>query len=114
MEAQLIAALILLPFAGVFIYAGIHEYRRYRSEGRASYGLVYDEETGASHVTGINEGEDGYDPAGFDPNDYNKRADRNEDESEADKAQELRHGHDRPVEKTVRAENFDTGEINRS
>jgi len=78
MEAQLIAALILLPFTAVFIYAGIHEYRRYKSEGRANYGLVYDEETGASHVTGITEGEDAYDPADFDPSDYNERANRNE------------------------------------
>jgi len=55
MEAQVIALILILPFILAFIYAGIHEYRRYKSEGRASYGLVYDEETGTTHVTGISE-----------------------------------------------------------
>ncbi len=41
MEAQVIAALILLPFALAFIYAAVHEYLRYKSDGRANYGLVY-------------------------------------------------------------------------
>lgn len=80
MEIQLIAILILLPFAVVFIYAGIHEYRRYKSEGRASYGLVYNEETGTTHLTGITDEEDRFDPDEFDPNDYQKR--RNETETE--------------------------------
>lgn len=71
MEAQLIALLILLPFAAVFIYAGVHEYRRYKSEGLAKYGLVFDEETGTTHVTGIAEDEEGYDPDEFDPGDHN-------------------------------------------
>ena len=71
MTAQIIAAAILLPFTIAFIYAGIHEYRRYKSEGRASYGLVYDEETGTTHVTGIGEEEEPYDPEDYDPNDYN-------------------------------------------
>jgi len=71
MEPQLIAALILLPITIVFIFAGIHEYRRYKSEGKATYGLVYDEETGTTHVSGIAEDEEGFDPDDFDPNDYN-------------------------------------------
>lgn len=73
MEAKLIASLILLPFATAFVYAGIHEYRRYKSEGRATYGLAYDEETGTSHVTGILKDEEGYDPDEFDPNDVDKK-----------------------------------------
>ncbi len=72
MEARLIALLILLPFTLVFIYAGIHEYRRYKSEGRANYGLVYDEETGTTHVGGIAEDEESYDPDEFDPSDHNQ------------------------------------------
>jgi hypothetical protein len=77
MDAQLIAALILLPIALVFIYAGIHEFRRYKSQGRANYGLVYDEETGTTHVTGIPDDEHSYDPDDFDPNDYSDREIRN-------------------------------------
>lgn len=71
MQPQLIAALILLPITIVFVYAGIHEYRRYKSEGKATYGLVYDEETGTTHVSGIAEDEEAFDPDDFDPNDYN-------------------------------------------
>lgn len=70
MPAQVIAGIILLPFALAFLYAGIHEYLRYRSEGRANYGLVYDEETGTTHVTGIAEDQDAYDPEDFDPSGY--------------------------------------------
>lgn len=70
MEAQLIAILITAPFTLVFLYAGISEYRRYKSEGPAKYGLVYDEETGTTHVTGIAEDEEGYDPIEFDPSDH--------------------------------------------
>ena len=70
MEDRMIALLILLPFVGVFIYAGIHEYSRFKSEGRAEYGLAYDEKTGTTHVAAIPEGEDGFDPDEFDPNDY--------------------------------------------
>jgi len=70
MEARLFAALILSPFALAFIYAGIHEYMRYKAEGSTTYGLVYDEETGTTHLAGMSEGEDGYDPEDFDPNDY--------------------------------------------
>ncbi|WP_348638953.1 hypothetical protein [Thioclava sp. DLFJ5-1] len=55
----------------VALYAGIHEFLRFRSEGRANYGLIFDEETGTSYVTGIAEEEDAFDPDDFDPNDYN-------------------------------------------
>ena len=80
MDAKLIALLILLPFALVFIYAGLHEYRRYKSSGRANYGLIYDEETGTTHVGGIAEDEEGYDPEDFDPSEQNDG--RNGTESE--------------------------------
>ena len=69
MDARTIVALILSPFVVAFIYAGIHEYLRFKSEGRASYGLVYNEETGTTHVTGIADEDDAYDPDDFDPND---------------------------------------------
>ncbi|OOY05372.1 hypothetical protein BMI87_09990 [Thioclava sp. F28-4] len=71
MSAQILAAVILLPFLFVALYAGIHEFLRFRSEGRANYGLIFDEETGTSYVTGIAEEEDAFDPEDFDPNDYN-------------------------------------------
>ncbi|MAQ36096.1 MAG: hypothetical protein CMO21_02565 [Thioclava sp.] len=71
MSAQILAAVILLPFVFVALYAGIHEFLRFRSEGRANYGLIFDEETGTSYVTGIAEEEDAFDPDDFDPNDYN-------------------------------------------
>ncbi len=82
MNAQMIAAVILLPFLFVFIYAGIHEYLRYKSEGSASYGLVYDEETGTTHVTGIAEGEEAYDPDEFDPGKFNDPEYPAEDETD--------------------------------
>ena len=71
MTPQALAAIILTPFAIAFAYAGYHEYQRYKSDGRAQYGLVFDEETGTTHVTGIAEGEDSYDVEEFDPSDYN-------------------------------------------
>ena len=70
MEARLIAAAVLLPSTAVFVYAAIHEWRRYKSKGSASYGLAYDEETGTTHVTEIPEGEESYDLAEFDPSNY--------------------------------------------
>uniref|UniRef100_UPI003B525D6B hypothetical protein n=1 Tax=Roseovarius indicus TaxID=540747 RepID=UPI003B525D6B len=70
MNPQIIASLILLPFVVAFVYAGIHEYLRYRTEGPANYGLVYDEETGTTHVGGIAEDEEAFDPEEFDPNGY--------------------------------------------
>lgn len=42
MIVQLAIGAILFPFILVFTYAGVHEYKRYKSEGRATYGLVYD------------------------------------------------------------------------
>ena len=71
MYAQMIAAIVLTPFALAFLYAGVHEVMRYKSDGRASYGLVYDEETGTTHVTGIPDHEEAYDPDDFDPSQYN-------------------------------------------
>jgi hypothetical protein len=82
MEAHVIGLLILAPFVMVFAYAGVHEYRRYKSEGSATYGLVYDEETGTSYVTGISEEEEAYDPDSFDPSDYNEREDRKADDED--------------------------------
>ncbi|WP_407496057.1 hypothetical protein [Pseudooceanicola sp. MF1-13] len=71
MSAQVLAAIILTPFVIAFVYAGYHEFRRYKADGKASYGLVFDEETGTTHVTGIPEGEEAYDVETFDPSDYN-------------------------------------------
>ena len=71
MAAQLIATVIILPFALAFIYAGVHELMRFKTDGRANYGLVYDDDTGTTHVTGIAEDEDAYDPGDFDPSQYN-------------------------------------------
>lgn len=76
--AQSIAFLILTPFAVAFVYAGIHEYMRFKSDGRANYGLVYDEETGTTHVTGIAEDDTAFDPEDYDPNDYNDPDVRND------------------------------------
>ncbi|MFT6531042.1 MAG: hypothetical protein ACJASC_000565 [Limimaricola cinnabarinus] len=72
MEARLLAALILLPVTVIIILAGIHEYRRYKSEGRANYGLAYDEKTGTTYVTGISEDEEAFDPDDFDPSNYDE------------------------------------------
>ena len=71
MDAQILAFLILSPITLGFDYAGIHEFRLYKSEGKANYGLVFDEESGTTHVSGIAEDEDPFDPDDFDPNDYN-------------------------------------------
>ncbi|MGR3464711.1 hypothetical protein [Limimaricola sp.] len=84
MEAKLIAVLILLPVTAIVIYAGLHEFRRYKSEGRANYGLAYDEKTGTTYVTGIPEDEDPYDPEDFDPSDYDEL--KNRKEADDDKA----------------------------
>ncbi|MFX0541102.1 hypothetical protein ACEWPM_005140 [Roseovarius sp. S4756] len=72
MTGQIIAMILLTPFALAFIYAGIHEYLRHRSRDGASYGLVYDEETGTTHISGIAENEEAYNPDEFDPNDHNR------------------------------------------
>ena len=80
MTAQVITAVLILPFAAAFIYAGVHEYLRYKSDGRATYGLVYDEESGTTHVTGIPEDEEAYDPDDFDPSNYRDLELRTSDE----------------------------------
>ena len=82
MDARLIAVLLVLPFAAVFIYAAVHEYRRYKSEGTAKYGLVYDKDTGTTHLTGLPQDEDGYDHQEFDPSDHNERSSKNETEDD--------------------------------
>jgi hypothetical protein len=84
MDAGLIAIIMLLPFALLFLYSGIHEYQRYKSEGRARYGLVYDEESGTTHVTAIAEDAEGYYPDEFDPGDHNGR--ETSDETADDRA----------------------------
>lgn len=78
MKAELIPMLMLVPFMLLFIYAGVREYQRFKSEGRAKYGLVFNEETGTSHVTGIAQDQEGYDPTEFDPGDHNERETRSE------------------------------------
>jgi hypothetical protein len=67
MEARYVALLILVPFALVFAYATWHEYRRFKIEGRSTYGLSYDPETNTTHVGPIPEDEEGFDPKEFDP-----------------------------------------------
>ena len=84
MTAQVITAVLILPFAAAFIYAGVHEYLRYKSDGRATYGLVYDEDTGTTHVTGIPEDEEAFDPDDFDPNNYRDPELRSSDEEGTD------------------------------
>lgn len=84
MTAQVITAVLILPFAAAFIYAGVHEYLRYKSDGRATYGLVYDEDTGTTHVTGIPEDEEAFDPDDFDPNNYRDLELRTSDEEGTD------------------------------
>ncbi len=95
MYAKLIAFAVLIPFIGVFAYAGIHEWRRYKTQGGATYGLVYDEETGTTHVAGIPEDEESYDPEGFDPSEHNRREDEGEAET-ADATEDTRPD-DRPA-----------------
>ncbi|XCC97981.1 hypothetical protein PVT71_28555 (plasmid) [Salipiger sp. H15] len=75
MEAHLLAVLILSPFVLAFICAAVHEYGRFKSEGRATYGLVFDEETGTSYLTGIDEEDEAFDPNDFNPDDYNNTED---------------------------------------
>lgn len=67
MEARYLALLILVPFAVVFAYCTWHEYKRYKAEGRSSYGLSYDPETNTTHVGAIPKDEEGFDPDNFDP-----------------------------------------------
>ncbi len=62
MELRLIVIILLLPFAIIFVYTMWHEFRRYRRDGSAEYGLSYDPETNSTHVTILSEDETGYDP----------------------------------------------------
>lgn len=71
MVAQVIALLLVSPFALAFLYAGIHEILRYRSDGSVTYGLVYDEDSGTTHVRAIGEDEEAYDVSEYDPGAYN-------------------------------------------
>jgi len=66
-QAQAIAFLIIVPFVAIFVYAGWHEYKRYKSEGKSAYGLTYDPETNTTHVGAIPDEEDSYDPEEFEP-----------------------------------------------
>ena len=63
MSASSLAFVILTPFLGIFAYAAWHEWHRARDEGPGTYGLAYDPETDSTHVTLLEEGETGYDPA---------------------------------------------------
>ncbi|MGB2201704.1 MAG: hypothetical protein ACPH5G_10265 [Pseudooceanicola atlanticus] len=106
MTAQVITAVLILPFAAAFIYAGVHEYLRYKSDGRATYGLVYDEESGTTHVTGIPEDEQAYDPEDYDPNNYRdlelRTSDEEGDETASEETAEENAG-DGAEHKTARA-----------
>ena len=106
MTAQVITAVLILPFAAAFIYAGVHEYLRYNSDGRATYELVYDEESGTTHVTGIPEDEQAYDPEDYDPNNYRdlelRTSDEEGDETASEETAEENAG-DGAEHKTARA-----------
>ena len=67
MEARYLALLILVPFIAVFAYATWHEYKRFKAEGRSTYGLSYDPETNTTHVGPIPEDEEPFDLEEFDP-----------------------------------------------
>lgn len=67
MELRLLVALMILPFAVIFGYCMWHELRRFRHEGRAAYGLSYDEETDSTHVVLLSDDETGYDPRNTTP-----------------------------------------------
>lgn len=84
MDSRLLAGLILLPFLVVFVYATWTEMKRWKSEGRAQYGLTYDEETGTSHVTALDEDDDGFDPETYDPDAANEQRDDTEPSDDAD------------------------------
>lgn len=62
MEPRLLIALMILPFAVIFGSCMWHELRRFRQQGRAAYGLSYDEETDSTHVVLLSDDETGYDP----------------------------------------------------
>lgn len=78
MDTRLIAGLILSPFLVVFVYATWSELMRWKSEGRAQYGLTYDEETGTSHVIALDEDDEGFDPETYDPDTANEQREDSE------------------------------------
>jgi len=82
--AQSLAFLLLVPFVGIFAYAGWHEYRRYKADGKNSYGLTYDPETNTTHVGAIAEDAESFDPEEFDPEltDAANTAEQNKAETE--------------------------------
>lgn len=96
MESRFLALLILLPFIAIFIYAAWHEHRRYRNEGRSTYGLTYDPESNTTYVGTIADGEESYDPEDFvpenteseddpDPDDTGQTDDQDHPDKEQDK-----------------------------
>ncbi|MEI4232064.1 hypothetical protein [Roseovarius sp. D22-M7] len=85
MEARYVALLILVPFAFVFAYATWHEYKRFKAEGRSSYGLTYDPETNTTHVGPIPEDEEAYDLDDYDPDLLETTAKEAEEDGMADR-----------------------------
>ncbi|WP_305970321.1 MULTISPECIES: hypothetical protein [unclassified Mameliella] len=67
MPLGVIVPLLLLPFLAIFVYAAWHEYRRFRAEGKSTYGLTYDPESNTTFVGTIPDSEDSYDPQDYDP-----------------------------------------------
>lgn len=84
MEARYLALLILVPFVAVFVYATWHEYRRFKAEGRNTFGLNYDPETNTTHIGAIPEDEEGFDPHDFDPDLLETEAKEQEDRAAKD------------------------------
>jgi len=88
MEARYLALLILVPFIAVFAYATWHEYKRFKAEGRSTYGLSYDAETNTTHVGPIPEDEEPFDLEEFDPDLLETAAKDAEDASEESESAE--------------------------
>lgn len=98
MAGSSLALLLLVPAAGVFVYAGWKEYRRYRADGPSSYGLTYDPETNTTHVGPLADGDDGYDPETFEPLNEDTQADAMTDaQDRADTDPDDDTGQDKPT-----------------
>ena len=82
MPLGVIVPLLLLPFLAIFVYAAWHEYRRFRKEGRSTYGLTYDPESNTTFVGTIPDKGDSYDPEDYDPE--NSGSDTGQDGAPAD------------------------------
>jgi hypothetical protein len=67
MDGSIIALVLVVPAAAVFVWAGWREVRRFRADGPSNYGLTYDPETNTTHVGPLSEGEESYDPDTFEP-----------------------------------------------